>query len=310
MRDKERELRDKWNTINYYSGGALKLAVDHPLEWYVYYTTMGYKSIVIVTQKPMKKLNSSLSIDVESNQRKDKKYATSFNLIENKQEEVFIAMILDIISFSKVEMENLAIQKVVFRYNQWLKLLNHKNEAILGCNEQKGLLAELMFLKEKIESGMPIATAIAGWIGPEGGDQDFVYSSSWYEIKSTGTASTEISISSVEQLDRDDEGELIIYRIDKCAPEQPKAYTLYGLVYILIDLISSHGESSDELRSKLLAAGYIDLKEYDNQYFNITSKKTYYVNDRFPRIRRKDISIEITNLEYQINIPSIKVFEK
>ncbi|MFQ9597636.1 MAG: hypothetical protein ACLRZG_07620 [Streptococcus sp.] len=37
----------------------------------------------------------------------------------------------------------------------------------------------------------------------------------WYEIKSTGASSSEISISSVEQLDRDDEGELVIYRIDK-----------------------------------------------------------------------------------------------
>ena len=37
MSGKENELREKWNAINYYSGGALKLSVKHPLEWYVRY---------------------------------------------------------------------------------------------------------------------------------------------------------------------------------------------------------------------------------------------------------------------------------
>lgn len=29
MGGKENELREKWNTINYYSGGALKLSLIH-----------------------------------------------------------------------------------------------------------------------------------------------------------------------------------------------------------------------------------------------------------------------------------------
>ena len=55
MSSKENELREKWNTINYYSGGALKLSVKHPLEWYVRYATPEHKSVVIVSQKAIKK---------------------------------------------------------------------------------------------------------------------------------------------------------------------------------------------------------------------------------------------------------------
>ena len=51
MDSKEKELREKWNTINYYSGGALKLSVKHPLEWYVRYATPEHKSVVIVSQR-------------------------------------------------------------------------------------------------------------------------------------------------------------------------------------------------------------------------------------------------------------------
>lgn len=56
MDSKEKELREKWNTINYYSGGALKLSVKHPLEWYVRYATPEHKSVVIVSQKALKRL--------------------------------------------------------------------------------------------------------------------------------------------------------------------------------------------------------------------------------------------------------------
>ncbi|WP_302951173.1 PD-(D/E)XK motif protein [Holdemania filiformis] len=310
MSSKENELREKWNAINYYSGGALKLSVNHPLEWYVRYASPEHKSVVIVSQKAIKKIESSKCIDASCNQRKDGKYAISFTLMDRKQEDVFIIMAGDIIEYSNVDTDDIALLKVLRRYNAWLKLLDHKCDAVLGSNTQKGLIGELLFLKEKIETGMLPSEALIGWDGPEGADQDFVYAECWYEIKSTGASSTEIFISSVEQLDRDDEGELVVYRIDKCAPDQPKSFTLYGLVHAIIDLISRLGENPDELVLKLGSAGYIDMKEYDKQHFSMSSKQIYSVNNTFPKIRRKEIPNEIINMEYRIDIPSIKSWEK
>lgn len=310
MSEKENELREKWNTINYYSGGALKLSVNHPLEWYVRYATPEHKSVVIVSKKAIKKLDSSKSIDAACNQRKDGKYAISFTLMDKKQEDVFITMAGDIIEYSNVENDDVALLKVLSRYNAWLRLLDHKSNAILDSNRQKGLIGELLFLKEKIENGMLPSDALAGWVGPEGADQDFVYADCWYEIKSTGASSSEISISSVEQLDRDDEGELVIYRIDKCAPDQSGSFTLYGLVQEVIELISRYGENPDELTLKLGAGGYIDMKEYDKQHFSMSSTQIYTINESFPRIRRVDVPIEITNTIYQISIHSIDGWKK
>lgn len=310
MSDRENELREKWNMINYYAGGALKLAINHPLEWYVRYANPEQKSVVIVSQKAINKIDSSKCIDASCNQRKDGKYAISFTLVDRKQEDVFITMARDIIEYSNVDTDDVALVKVLCRYNAWLKLLDHKNNAVLGSNTQKGLIGELLFLKEKIEKGMQPSVALIGWVGPEGADQDFVYADCWYEIKSTGVSSAEILISSVEQLDRMDEGELVVYRIDKCTPNQQNSFTLFRLVHELIELISSHGENPDDLILKLGSAGYIDMKEYDKQYFNMHSKQIYCVNESFPRIRRSDLANEITNLEYKIDIPSIKGWEK
>lgn len=79
MSGKENELREKWNTINYYSGGALKLSVKHPLEWYVRYATPEHKSVVIVSKKAIRKLDSSKCIDATCNQRKDGKTGRCFH---------------------------------------------------------------------------------------------------------------------------------------------------------------------------------------------------------------------------------------
>ena len=310
MSVKENELRETWNSINYYSGGSLKLPVDHPLEWYVRYATSEHKSVVIVSPKAINRIESSKCIEALCNQRKDGKYAIEFTLMDRKQEDVFITMAGDIIEYSNSDTADSALLKVVSRYNAWLKLLDHKASAILGSNMQKGLIGELLFLKEKILAGISPSAALAGWVGPEGADQDFVYADCWHEVKATGVSSIEVSISSVEQLDRKDEGELIIYRIDKCAPEQPEAFTLYGLVHNVIEMIIRKGGNPDELILKLGSAGYIDMKEYDRQYYNLASKQIYCINNSFPRIRRHDISAGITKVEYQINIPSIKNWEK
>lgn len=310
MNKNENELREKWDAINYYSGGALKLAINHSLEWYVRYATPVNKSIVIVCRKPTAKLDSSKCIEASCNQRKDGKYAITFTLMDSNKEDIFIKMVADIIDFSNHEVEEIALRKAVRRYNAWLKLLDHKNEALLGIDAQKGLIGELLFLKEKIEFGMPTVNALSGWVGPNGADQDFVYADCWHEIKTTGASSVVISISSIEQLDRKEKGELVIYRVDSCAPEQPGSITLYELVHSIIDLISCNGENVEAFILKLGSAGYIDMQEYNQQHFLKSEKQTYTVDKGFPRIRKKNIPSEITNAVYQIDIASIKRWEK
>lgn len=306
----ENELKSKWNSINYHTGGSLQLSVKHPLDWYVRYATPEQKSVVIVSDSPLDNLASSKSIEAVCNQRKDGKYAISFTLLDRQQEDVFITMSCDVIEFSCVNKPDMALSKVLRRYAAWLKLLDHKHSALLGINAQKGLIGELLFLKEQIELGSPLNDAVLGWVGPEGADQDFVYDDGWHEIKATGVSSTSVSISSVEQLDCDNDGELVVYRIDKCAPAQTGAFTLYGLIHSLFNIMSKECSALDEFVLKLGAAGYIDMLDYDKQCFVFSSKQAYRVDNSFPRLRRSEIPTEVVSAEYQLSIPSIASWEK
>lgn len=307
MNTYEEELKTKWNSINYQEGGALQLAVQHPLEWYVRYATKDQKSIVIVSDTPADKIESSKSIEVSCNMRKDGRYAVSFTLVNRDQEDVFITMSSDIIEFSRIEQQPRESLKRVFRrYVAWLKLLDHKKSALLSVRAQKGLLAELFFLKENMENGMNPSDAIAGWVGPDGADQDFVYEDGWHEIKATGASSSQVTISSVEQLDNPAKGELVVFRIDKCAPAYAGAVTLYAIVHNLFSMMAAEASILDEFVLKLGSVGYIDMDEYDKQSFVVSARQSYYVNDVFPRIKRDELRTEINNVEYQLDLPSLK----
>lgn len=311
MNTYEEELRKKWGSINYHDGGSLQLAVDHPLDWYVRYATRDHKSVVIVSENPADKMSSSKSIEAACNMRKDGKYAISFTLVNREQEDVFISMSSDIIEFSRIEPRpKESLIRVLRRYAAWLKLLDHKRSTLLSANVQKGLLAELCFLKEEIENGMQPSEAIEGWVGPEGADQDFVYEDGWHEVKATGTSSSQVTISSVEQLDNSEPGELVVFRIDKCTPAHVGAISLYGMVHKIFEMLAANVSAMDEFVLKLGAAGYIDMQEYNKQFFNISSKCSYCVDDLFPRIVRTSLPTEIINAEYQLGLPSLNLWAR
>lgn len=312
MTSYETELRNKWNNINYFDGGSLKIEVKHTLEWYVRYAAQNQKSLVIVSDTPVNSISSSKSIEASCNIRQDGRYAICFTLVSIEQEDVFIAMSSDIIEYSSGgQTPDESLKKVLTRYAAWLKLLDHKRSSEMSVEAQKGLLAELLFLKSVIEKGTNPSDAVSGWVGPDGSDQDFVYDNGWHEIKATGASSVRVTISSVEQLDNIAmAGELVVYRIDKCAPAHIGAISLYSIVHALFEMMQIYVDTLNEFVLKLGAVGYIDSTEYDKQHFCVSSRQSYAVDDTFPKIIRSGLPIEIANAEYQLDLPSLNAWAK
>lgn len=311
MNDYEQQLRQKWNEINYYSGGSIQLTLKHPLEWHVSYFTETQKALVIVSDTAVNQLESSKSIKAACNVRQDGRYAISFSLLIGEQEDVFITMCGDMIRYSSVDFNpQKALKKVIQRYKQWNRLLEHQKSVLLGPSAQKGLIGELLYLKEVVEDGTKVSDALAGWVGPNGADQDFVYSDGWHEIKTTGLSSAEVTISSVEQLDSDDTGELVVMRVDKCAPEKSGSFSLLGLVHQIIFMLNGESGSIDTFINKLNCLGYIDLPVYDEQKYLFSSKQCFVVSKNFPRLRRNSLPAAIVNSSYTLSLPSIRDWTK
>lgn len=154
-------------------------------------------------------------------------------------------------------------------------------------------------------------SVIDGWVGPDGADQDFVYDGVWHEVKAVGVAATEVKISSVEQLGTGlTIGELIIERVDKCAPETQGAFTLNQIVKRIYNVLQADGEVIDAYISKLNSLGYISMPEYDVTKYKYSGEEIYNVGDDFPRITRDSLRTEIANVNYLLSIPSISTWKK
>jgi len=304
-------LRDAWDRIDCHDGGALLIPLPHPLEWHVRYAGENQKSLVAVSDIAAGELPSSRAIEAACRQRRDGRYALSFTLLNRTEEDVFIAMAGDMIAFSSDAASPAeAVQRVLRRYVAWVRLFERRQSGLLGIHAQKGLLGELLFLKEVIEGGRPVQEAVAGWAGPDGADQDFFYDDGWHEVKAVGAAAAAVSISSVEQLDQSLDGELVVFRIDACVPQHSNAVTLYQTVSVLEKMMKNIPCVAETFILKLAGAGYIQREEYNQQHFAVTAQKCYAVTSDFPRMRRSDLPKEIVSAAYQLDLPSLAPWEK
>jgi hypothetical protein len=147
-------------------------------------------------------------------------------------------------------------------------------------------------------------------VGADGADQDFMYPDGWFEIKSIGVSTTSVTISSLEQLNCADEGELVIQRIDKVAPNKNGAFSLNEIVHRICEKVFGDAEAIDLLRTKLSAYGYIDLQEYSKQKYSHTGTTKYRVDESFPRLTVNNVQAQIVSAHYELNIPSLDHWRK
>lgn len=298
-------INKQWNGIGFKDGGFLQIDTQHPLEWYIGYESISQKTLLLVSDAEISAIESSKSIAVSRRRREsDNRWTLSFELLRNEQQGVFAILCCDIIEYSRTAAnEKDALVLAINRYKQWSKLLESQRGGMMSESVQKGLLGELLFLEERIDSAEFALTAIQGWVGADGADQDFIYSDGWFEVKCIGASAVNVTISSLEQLDCLDEGELLIKRIDKVAPERTGAFSLNDVVQRISNRIE--GETLDLFCAKLYSYGYMDLQEYSEQKYYCSATQRYCVNDSFPRLTRRTVASQIASLHYELSLPSL-----
>jgi len=298
-------LQRQWDAIKFKDGGFLQVDTQHPLEWYIGYQSISQRTLLLVSDTEIDAIESSKSMAVNRRRRDvDNRWTLSIELLRNEQQDVFAILCCDVIEYSRsAANEKEALVLVISRYKQWSRLLESQRGGLMSESVQKGLLGELLFLEERIDSAELALTAIQGWVGADGADQDFMYSDGWFEVKCIGASAMNVTISSLEQLDCSDAGELIIKRIDKAAPERTDAISLNDIVRRISNRIK--GEALDLFCAKLYAYGYIDLQEYSEQKYHCSATQRYRVDDSFPRLIRKMVAAQIASLHYELSLPSL-----
>lgn len=302
------ELKMKWDNIPAVGNGFLKLGLEHMLNLQIGYSQNSYKSFVVMDTGIIKTIPSSFAVKVSNIQLKNETWILEFQLVHSSFEEEFLRLCWDMIEYSSKE-EN-ALDALIYRYMTWQKLLQYENKNVMSFKRQKGLLGELIYLSKMIDE-KGIEVAIDSWAGPDGRDQDFLFPTNWVEIKSVALATETVHISSLQQLQQEKEGRLIIYFLENTTVGEDRV-CLVDVVNTIKTKLMVNARYLDRFDVKLYKYGYRKKheNEYSNNQFRLIERREYLVNDAFPKLVRGNVCPEIVACKYELSLAAIEKYRR
>lgn len=251
---------------------------------------------------------STAQIFVQSFSKKEKA-CLSFSLITPEQRDVFNTLCYDLFEAARKESRAAALLGLLARFAAWQALLKGTRPEIMSIQEQQGLAAELLALQEFAKS-RGFEDALDAWVGPFKMDKDFEFYDNWAEVKSCKVSATSVTISSIEQLDSEVDGALLVYHIDRAPENKDEAFSLKEVVEATRAAAPSV-PARTMLDSKLRLAKYVDGEpEYEKRRFHVYSRDVYKVSSQFPCLRRAVVVPAITACQYSISLPAIEEFKE
>lgn len=287
-----------------------RVETSHPIPWYIGLDGRNRYSLFAITKNQPKSISSTKLMSVFVGERKDGNYGVTFSLIEKRNVDLFVHFCEDIISYTRtVSSPDFAADLICSRYIQWQKAFAKTDGKLLSYEQIKGLLGELCFLKMRLMPQYGPEKAVESWSGIEATDQDFSCDGTWYEVKSTVSGSQTVKISSVEQLDVETDGHLIVVVLDKTSEADTSKLTLNGMVELVVGSIPSK-VGQENLMNRLLAYGYYFDKAYDKVGFKYNGMTSYMVRSDFPCLRKKNMPPSVQNAKYDLSLAGIDLFKE
>lgn len=231
-----------------------------------------------------------------------------FSLENNDLLECFCTFCQDLLDSVKVTSDDeSAYNTLRSRYYSW-RLLFRPDNARLTEAEIMGLMGELLFLKDYIISGKGIDIALESWMGPEKTHKDFSNQQEWFEVKTINFGKESVRISSIEQLDSDLDGTLVVYELEKMSPSF-EGICLNQLVNSIIALLENSSQR-EIFMAKLQLYGFDFSNENDNLVFALRNQYRYRVDcNKFPRLHRSLLPNAITRAQYELLLTEIESFK-
>ncbi len=307
MKELNEFIRD-WDNLIPGPNAFKRVDAEHPLDFYIGQSAYGSKELFLISEEEPAGLSGSKSIDVQIGKRQDGRWSITFTLIKPEHEQPFVALCYDIVESSR-NVSGKGMSFVIKRFQKWQLLLAQTSDGLLSLEVQKGLFGELLFFRSCIQNGFPPAQTADAWIGCNKADKDFVFDAKWCEIKTIDPAAVAVHISSIEQLDAPNDGELVINFVENTSLQDNYGQTLNELIIDIRDLLKNNQAALAEFNVKLSIAGFQENIKYDEHKYVCRCVKYYSVDESFPRITRQDLPVSVVKLSYELGINSLSAWE-
>lgn len=301
------EIKEKFdeckNSISY-----KRISSDHPVNIYVGYNEKGNKSFAIVSNKCNSDFESTRLIDVELNVRFDGNYVLSFNLLDDSLSDIFYQFISDIVDKTHNLKDYSPIAFTIERWKKWINMFKNPKNVFLSENEVRGLLGELIYLEKYMFYKYGIDKSLESWIGNSLSHKDFEIDDTWYELKTIKENALTVTISSIEQLDSNKQGELVLVKLEPSNESINEPIKLNDYIK-KIETYFSNDYQLNVFKEKLNERKYFYAPEYDKYVYSIKSIDNYGVTEKFPRLKNSDLPDSIARASYELYIKKIEDFK-
>lgn len=301
------ELNAAWDAIIPMPGQSVGRRADenHPLDFFITYDENGNMQMILTADFLPSVPASSRQLSVRANARHDGRYALCFSLADKSLREQYVSLCWDIMNCtSAIENKKQGTAAAIKRFCLWQRLFAEEKSKLSDA-EIKGLIGELCALKQVVFASYTPNAALTGWVGPIGADRDFEMPAEWYEVKAVSLSKDTVSISSLDQLDTDMEGSLLIARIEKASPNATDCFTLNSLVNEIAADVADL-ESRTIFNARMASAKYDPADPRAEEPYVLHRIEVYRTDRDFPRIRRSKVPVSISNAAYDLSIPGLQ----
>ena len=285
-----RSIRDCQYPIN--SSGAIKA--------YYGIDTNGFFRLSFLSTKNPECNGETKNIQIVKGAASEGSFWTCFNLKTDSLLSVFCTFGEDMVSCVVSEQnEDRAATLLRKRYSTWVALFK-KTRNGMAPEKAKGLFGELYVLRNVLAPIHGVELSIKGWSGPNKTSKDFFIGDTWYEVKTTSPTSPIVKIASIDQLDSDKPGKLVVVR----AEDVSDAYNgddcnINKLCQALLPLIDSE-ELKDEFLKKISEYGFDFSDEIGDKNYDVKRIERFAVDPLFPAIRAENVPVSsVNNLSYE-----------
>lgn len=270
----------------------------------------GKKRLAFQSSNVIEQIESTKIINVNY-YRDSENYWLSFDLEDNKFQNLFYTFCSDMVnSLSGLSDAKNELEYIKNRFYNWKKMFQNVTIKELSEEKEQGIFGELYFLYKYMIPKYGVDTSILSWAGPLKFNKDFSINDTWYEIKTSSVSSTNIKITSLSQLDSENEGFLSVVKVEKMSQEfNGNLSSVYNLIQLIMSQIATI-KVQDDFLNKLVEYGLGPDNNFGSRQFDVKNVKLYLVNNKFPRLTKNEITYEeIDNVSYLLNLTGIEKYK-
>ena len=236
-------------------------------------------------------------------------WAFVLGLKERSQLEIFETLCRDVVDAGEAGVDrDDALSRAIRRTLRWHHLLRGGRPGGLSVEEQRGLVAELAFVRELV-AGFGPETAIEAWTGPTGSSKDFELIGSCVEVKAHRVAAKPfVLISSEDQLADVEGAKLFLRVVNVASAVLPDGSSLHDHVRMTADLFELAGDVVEAWETALGSVGYDPENDYENRRWKLGTTTNYRIVHGFPRIS-SPLPVGVANVRYALSLDACAPFE-